>query len=178
MNRAQAFGFLGPGRCGSEAICKESAEAENRMPYQLFKGLLSTPAARSTSRRRCRQARGYERGAAATAPTPDFALAASAVEALESRTLLSTAPPQIGINLDAITYYSSAWTFTDAFKQSAPFTATAVDTTTSQSGKWGQGGDVSVNSGGWPTELKTWADPATGHTMRQRLDTLIFRDIG
>src|SRR5207244_9719706 len=113
-----------------------------------------------------------------TAPTPDFALAASAVEALESRTLLSTAPPQIGINLDAITYYSSAWTFTDAFKQSAPFTATAVDTTTSQSGKWGQGGDVSVNSGGWPTELKTWADPATGHTMRQRLDTLIFRDIG
>src|SRR5438552_11667689 len=108
MNRAQAFGLLGLGCCGSGAICKEPAEAGNCMLYQLFKGLLSTPAARSASRRRRRQ----RSAAAATAPTPDFAPAASAFEALESRTLLSTAPPQIGVNLDAITYYSSAWTFT------------------------------------------------------------------
>ena len=29
-------------------------------------------------------------------------------------------------------------------------------TVTGDSGKWGQGGEVSVNAAGWPTELKTW----------------------
>jgi hypothetical protein len=107
---------------------------------------------------------------------------AARFEPLESRTLLSAAGgtgplPQVGVNVDAITYYSSAWTFTDAFKQSAPFMATAVDTVTGDTGKWGQGGDVAVDARGWPTEIKTWTDPATGHRMKQRLDTLIFRDI-
>ena len=151
------------------------------MPYKLLKGLLSIGAVRSASRRRhCARSTipasspAFSRNPAQLPLTQNTP---ATFEPLESRTLMSAALPQVGVNLDAITYYSPAWTFTDAFKQSAPFVATPVDTVTGQSGKWGQGGDVSVDARGWPTELKTWTDPATGHTMKQRLDTLIFRDI-
>ena len=142
------------------------------MPYELLKGLLSTRVARSLSAYRRRPRRPN----ATTPRSSTRGVAAFGLESLESRTLMS-ATPQVGVNLDAITYYSSAWAFTDAFKQSAPFTATAVDTTTGQSGKWGLGGDVNVDAQGWPKELKTWTDSATGHAMKQRLDTLMFRDI-
>lgn len=111
---------------------------------------------------------------------------AARLECLEGRTLLSGNEPGIvqpppdapgvAVSLDAVTYYSPAWVFTDAFKAAMPWSATAVDVSTGEAGRWGGGGVVSVNGAGWPTELRTWVE--NGRTYKQRLDTLMFRDIG
>jgi PKD repeat protein len=97
------------------------------------------------------------------------------MEPLETRSLLS-GDPAIGIGLDGITYYSSAWTFTDAFKASSKWSATTYNTMTKVETS-GAGGEVEMDANGWPVRLKNWTNDQ-GQLMQQRLYTLMFRDIG
>lgn len=101
---------------------------------------------------------------------------AARLESLEARTLLASDTPGVAVSLDAVNYYSPAWVFSDAFKASMTWSATAVDVSSGKAGQWGSGGAVNVDANGWPLELRTWTD-SKGHTYQQRLDTLMFRDI-
>src|SRR5687767_7985786 len=103
------------------------------MPRKTFldpvKGLFRSATGRAASSRRRLTPSGLgtlasvfsDDAVAAPAPSSAAPLSAATFEPLESRTLMAASPadfPQVGVNLDAITYYSSAWTFADAFKQS------------------------------------------------------------
>ncbi|MBU6294215.1 MAG: hypothetical protein KJS91_05980 [Planctomycetes bacterium] len=98
-----------------------------------------------------------------------------ALEALESR-LVPTGMPAIGMNVESVVDWSSAWTFSDAFKASRPWISHAYNTATGQE-SWEGGGAIHVDSRGWPTTLNEWTN-AQGQVIRQRLGTLMFRDIG
>jgi len=84
--------------------------------------------------------------------------------------------PAIGMNVESVVDWSSAWTFSDAFKTSRPWISHAYNTATGQE-SWEGGGAIHVDSRGWPTTLNEWTN-AQGQVIRQRLGTLLFRDIG
>jgi hypothetical protein len=96
-------------------------------------------------------------------------------ENLESR-LVQASTMSIGVNLEQVVDWSPAWTFTDAFKSSRPWISHAYNTATGQE-SWEGGGTVNVNAEGWPTGLNQWTN-SSGQVIRQRLGTLMFRDIG
>ncbi|MFN9718131.1 MAG: PA14 domain-containing protein [Planctomycetota bacterium] len=96
-------------------------------------------------------------------------------ETLEPRWMLAGSM-QIGMNLETVVDWSPAWTFTDAFQSSRPWISHAYNTATF-SESWEGGGTVHVDNKGWPTQLNQWTN-AQGQLMRQRLGTLMFRDIG
>jgi len=96
-------------------------------------------------------------------------------ESLESR-LVQASTMSIGVNLEQVVDWSPAWTFTDAFKSSRPWISHAYNTATGQE-TWEGGGTVNVNAEGWPTGLNQWTN-SSGQIMKQRLGTLMFRDIG
>ena len=96
------------------------------------------------------------------------------LEVLEGREV--PAGMAVGMNLESVNDWSTAWTFTDVFKTSRPWISHAYNTVTGQE-SWDGGGAVQVDSRGWPTQLKQWNN-AQGQKMEQRLGTLMFRDIG
>jgi autotransporter-associated beta strand protein len=69
------------------------------------------------------------------------------------------APVTIGMNLEVEADYTAAWMFTDAFKGSAPWAA--------------DGGTVSLDSRGWPTQLNQYTN-GQGLVVTQRLSTRMF----
>jgi hypothetical protein len=97
------------------------------------------------------------------------------LEALESR-VVAAVDTAIGMNLESVVDWSSAWTFKDAFQTSRPWISHAYNTATGQE-TWEGGGAVQVDSKGWPTQLNQWVN-SQGQAMQQRLGTLMFRDIG
>lgn len=97
------------------------------------------------------------------------------LERLEDRQVAAS-DMSIGMNLESVVDWSSAWTFTDAFKTSRPWISHAYNTAT-WSKSWEGGGSVHTDSRGWPTSLNQWTN-AQGQLMQQRLGTLMFRDIG
>jgi hypothetical protein len=96
------------------------------------------------------------------------------LEVLEGREV--PAAMALGMNLEGVSDWSAAWTFTDAFKTSRPWISHAFNTATGQE-SWDGGGEVRLDSKGWPTQLNRWTN-AQGQVMEQRLGTLMFRDIG
>ncbi|QDT08781.1 LamG-like jellyroll fold domain-containing protein [Planctomycetes bacterium K23_9] len=96
-------------------------------------------------------------------------------EQLEARRPLA-ADPAIGVNLDPIVDFSTAWTFTDVFKTSRPWLSHAFNTVTQQESFSG-GGEVQVDENGWPVALNEFVND-DGHLIQQRISTLMFRDIG
>ena len=98
-----------------------------------------------------------------------------AVERLEPRMLLAD-DPAIGINLDPIVDFGTAWVFTDVFKTSRPWISHAYNADTGQEA-FGAGGPVQVNDNGWPLRLSETIN-SEGQLIQQRLSTLMFRDIG
>ena len=97
------------------------------------------------------------------------------LEFLEGR-LVPAGMPGIGMNVESVVDWSSAWTFADAFKTSRPWISHAYNTVTS-SESWEGGGPVHVDAKGWPTALNQWTN-TQGQLIQQRLGTLMFRDIG
>lgn len=97
------------------------------------------------------------------------------VENLESR-WVQASTMSVGVNLEQVVDWSPAWTFTDAFKTSRPWISHSYNTATGQE-TWEGGGTVNVDSQGWPTQLNQWTN-SSGQVMKQRLGTLMFRDIG
>lgn len=97
------------------------------------------------------------------------------VEMLQQRHLLA-ADPVIGVNVDPIVDFSTAWTFTDAFKTSRPWISHAFNTVTGQESFSG-GGEVQVDDNGWPIALNEFYNDQ-GELIQQRISTLMFRDIG
>ncbi|MFM7110677.1 MAG: hypothetical protein ACKO26_05995, partial [Planctomycetota bacterium] len=79
-----------------------------------------------------------------------------ALEALECR-LVPTGMPAIGMNVESVVDWSSAWTFSDAFKTSRPWISHAYNTATGQE-SWEGGGAIHVDSRGWPTTLNEWTN--------------------
>lgn len=108
-------------------------------------------------------------------PTIKLRLKALSVEFLEGR-IVPAGNPLIGMNLESVVDWSSAWTFTDAFKASRPWISHAYNTVTGQE-SWEGGGAVHVDAKGWPTQLNYWNNNQN-QLMEQRLGTLMFRDIG
>ena len=103
------------------------------------------------------------------------------LEALEGRTLLSITPPLpdapvMGINVDAIHDFSTAWVFNDTFKASRPWLSHAYNTVTGAE-NFNDSTPVAVDANGWPTQLATWTNDQ-GQVIRQRISTLMFREIG
>ncbi|MFM7151441.1 MAG: PA14 domain-containing protein, partial [Gemmataceae bacterium] len=96
------------------------------------------------------------------------------LEVLEGREV--PAGMAVGMNLESVNDWSTAWTFTDAFKTSRPWISHVYNTVTGQE-SWEGGGVVHVDSRGWPTQLNHWNN-AQGQRLEQRLGTLMFRDIG
>lgn len=84
--------------------------------------------------------------------------------------------PQIGVNLESVVDWSTAWNFTDAFKNSRPWISHAYNTATGQS-SWEGGGVVHVDAKGWPTQLNQTTN-SQNQVIQQQLGTLMFRDIG
>ena len=58
----------------------------------------------------------------------------------------------VGMNLAGIAYYSSEWTFVDAFKMSSDWISLYKDGWT-LSGTWGNGQQINLNSNGYPSFL-------------------------
>src|SRR4051812_47598956 len=79
------------------------------------------------------------------------------------------------MNLDQVVDYSSAWTFTDAFKSSRDWFGIAYNTTTGVE-SWSAGVPPTVDAKGWPTELKSSVN-SLGQVVEQRAATLMFREI-
>lgn len=84
--------------------------------------------------------------------------------------------PQIGVNLESVVDWSTAWNFTDAFKNSRPWISHAFNTGTGQT-SWEGGGTVHVDAKGWPTKLNQTTN-SQNQVIQQQLGTLMFRDIG
>lgn len=104
-----------------------------------------------------------------------FAIRPESLENLENRTVLASTM-SVGVNLEQVVDWSPAWTFTDAFESSRPWISHAYNTATGQE-TWEGGGLVNVDRQGWPTQLNQWTN-SSGQVIRQRLGTLMFRDIG
>ncbi|MCA9264282.1 MAG: hypothetical protein KDA60_10560 [Planctomycetales bacterium] len=105
-----------------------------------------------------------------------FSLHACAAGQEVSSTSSVAVEMRIGMNLNAVQDFVPAWVFVDVFQQSRPWISHAFDVETGQE-IWGAGGDVALDEQGWPKQLREWVG-ANGHTMRQRLSTLMFREIG
>ncbi|MEK0424040.1 MAG: hypothetical protein RJB11_131 [Planctomycetota bacterium] len=97
------------------------------------------------------------------------------LERLEKREV-AAADMSIGMNVETVVDWSSAWTFTDAFKTSRPWISHAYNTVTGVK-EWEGGGPVQIDSKGWPKSLSQWRN-AQGQLIQQHLGTLMFRDIG
>lgn len=99
------------------------------------------------------------------------------IESMERRDTMSATPMEIGMNLDSVNDYTPNWMFTDVFEHSRPWISHSFNTVTRQFDF--QGGayvPVQTDDNGWPTQLATWQN-AHGHTMQQRLGTLMFREL-
>jgi Ca2+-binding RTX toxin-like protein len=102
------------------------------------------------------------------------------IEVLEARHMLS-AVPAIGMNLESVSDFSTAWPFMDAFATSRPWFSQGFNVFGNMV-YWNDEGltgapDIQMDANGFPTALQTWTDPV-GQTIEQRLGTLMFRDIG
>ena len=96
-------------------------------------------------------------------------------ERLFAREMLA-ANPLIGVNVDPVVDYGTAWTFTDAFISSRPWISHGYNTVTGVE-SFNGGGEVHIDANGWPTKLNVFVNDR-GETIQQRLGTLMFRDIG
>jgi hypothetical protein len=96
---------------------------------------------------------------------------ALAVERLETRELLSTA---IGMNLENVRDYMSAWMFTDGFKESRPWMPLVYNATThTLTQDPGHIIPLSLDARGWPTRLGQSIN-AQGQSLQQILQTVMF----
>lgn len=101
--------------------------------------------------------------------------ASAAFEQLEQR-LVFSGPPALGISLDAVVDYSTAWPFADAFQTSRPWFSNAYNTVTKQE-IFSDIHQVITDAAGWPTTLQSWTNDQ-GQLIQQRTSTLMFREIG
>lgn len=99
------------------------------------------------------------------------------IESMERRDTMSGTPMEIGMNLDAVNDYTPNWMFTDVFEHSRPWISHSFNTVTRQFDfNGGSFVPAQTDDNGWPTQLATWQN-AHGHTMEQRLGTLMFREL-
>ncbi len=92
------------------------------------------------------------------------------VEYLETRDV--PAGMGIGMNLEWVQDYSPAWTFKDVFLCSRSWQSLGYNVDTRVL-SFGTGGDVQVDSHGWPTALNDFTN-AQGQHIQQQLGTLMF----
>lgn len=90
------------------------------------------------------------------------------VEQLEAREVPTVG---VGVNLGIVGEGSTAWMFTDAFRQSSPWMSYAFNTVTGA--EIADGGLVSVDARGYPTQLRTSVNPL-GQPLQQRLYASMF----
>lgn len=97
------------------------------------------------------------------------------MEALEAR-LVFSGPPALGISLDAVVDWGTAWPFADAFQTSRPWFSHSYNTVTKQE-SFSDAHPVQTDAAGWPTLLGSWTNDQ-GQLIQQRTSTLMFREIG
>ncbi len=93
------------------------------------------------------------------------------VETLEKREVPAMS---VGINTSWVAEYNPAWMFTDAFKESRPWTSYAFNTVTGTTAQ--DQTPIAEDSRGWPTQLAQTVN-AQGQLVQQWLGTMMFDNI-
>jgi hypothetical protein len=82
----------------------------------------------------------------------------------------------VGVNLESVVDWSSAWIFNDAFQRARPWGVRAHNPATGDT-TWqsfvGPGPELTVDANGWVTDLDTWVN-SEGVVYEQRATTVVF----